>query len=618
MSIQAAMGLPMALVVFVVFLARLMTSASTPVSFTTTPPPLATPSADLLALSKDYWNWKTQEFPQFSTQLGINDDTAARLDSYDKQRLQKRKAKCEEFLQRANKIDTTSLSTEDLITLKVFKEEMNTYVQNFPYKKYYAPVTFMSGPQESLRYMVEKEVVLDSYNDYEKLLSRYSDFPRQAQEILTLLRENIKDNIMPSNWSMVGVMDRFDSLIGPVEDSLFYKPFVNMSDTITAEQRTTLRQQAQERIKQDLIPSFKEIRNFIENQYLPATRTEVGASSLPGGEAYYQACLKFHTTTDLTPQQIHDLGQKEVARIQAEVQKTAAEIGMKGKTLSEISQALMTDPAQRFSSKNDLLETFRNTVYNDIYPRVKQMFPRLPQTNVTVEGDDNPDAIIARYSEPSIDGSRLGSFIINTHSFDTLKKYEVMALSLHEAYPGHHLEAVYAKLNPSNHTFRKYVDFTSDLNAPARFPLRTAIIEGWGLYSEFLGEELGSYTDPYQKMGRHSFELLRASRLVVDTGIHALGWSRDRAVAFLMNHTAFSEKNVQGEINRYITYPGQACAYKVGEIKIKKLRQRAEETLNTSFQLADFHDVLLSCLTSLKIVEECVMNYIGSATHSTA
>ncbi|KAK8399254.1 hypothetical protein O3P69_003399 [Scylla paramamosain] len=337
----------MALVLFVVFLARLMTSASIPPSFTTTPPPLAKPSADLLALSKDYWNWKTQEFPQFSTQLGINDDTAARLDSYDKQRLQKRKAgdsywsshsqsrqplqhaplatlnhaKCEEFLQRANKIDTTSLSTEDLITLKVFKEEMNTYVQNFPYKKYYAPVTFMSGPQESLRYMVEKEVVLDSYNDYEKLLSRYSDFPRQAQEILTLLRENIKDNIMPSNWSMVGVMDRFDSLIGPVEDSLFYKPFVNMSDTITAEQRTTLRQQAQERIKQDLIPSFKEIRNFIENQYLPATRTEVGASSLPGGEAYYQACLKFHTTTDLTPQQIHDLGQKEVARIEAEVQK---------------------------------------------------------------------------------------------------------------------------------------------------------------------------------------------------------------------------------------------------------------------------------------------------------
>ncbi|XP_045130033.1 uncharacterized protein LOC123515490 isoform X2 [Portunus trituberculatus] len=611
MSVGAVVVVP---VVLVVLVARAMTCASTPPSLTTTSIPLSTPSADLLALCQDYWQWKTQEFPQFSTQLGLNDDTAARLDSYDKQRLEQRKVKCEKFLQRANQIEAASLSPEDLITLKVFKEEINTYVQNFPYKKYYAPVTFMSGPQESLRYLVEKEVVLDSYNDYQKLLSRYADFPRQAKEVLTLLRENIKDNIMPSNWSMVGVVDRFDSLTGPVEDSVFYKPFVNMSDTITSEQRTTLRQQAQERIKQDLIPSFKEIRNFIVDQYLLATRTEVGVSSLPGGKPYYQACLKFHTTTDLTPQEIHDMGQKEVARIEKEVHKTAAEIGMNGKTFSEISQALKNDPVQNFTSKNDLLDTFRNAVYNDIYPRVKQMFPRLPQTNVTVEGDDNPDAMLAMYTDPPTDGSRPGRFTINTHSFDALKKYEVMALSLHETYPGHHLEATYARQIPSNHTFRKYVDFTSDLNAPARFPLRTAITEGWGLYSEFLGEELGLYTDPYQMMGRHSFELLRASRLVVDTGMHALGWSRDRAVAFLQDHTAFSEKNIQGEINRYITYPGQACAYKVGEIKIKELRRMAEEAVNATFQLSDFHDVVLGCLASLKVVEECVRNYIVSAT----
>ncbi|XP_045130031.1 uncharacterized protein LOC123515489 [Portunus trituberculatus] len=601
------MARPMVVAVLVVSLAGLMTSALPSV-------PIGSARAELLTLSQDYWDWKTQEFPYFSTMLGLNDDTAARLDSYDKQRLQQRKVKCEKFLQQANQIDAASLPPEDLITLKVFKEEINTYVQNFPHKKYFAPVTSLSGPQNSLTYLVEKLVVLDSYNDYQKLLSRYADFPRQAQEILTLLKENIKDNIMPSSWSMVGVVDHFDKLLVPVNETVFYEPFINMSDTVTTEQRITLKQQAQHRIKKDLLPSLKEIRDFIADQYLPATRTEVGVSSLPGGKAYYQACLKFHTTTDLTPQEIHDLGQKEVARIEAEVHKTAAEIGMKGKTFSEISQALKNDPAQKFTSKNDLLDTFRNAVYNDIYPRVKQMFPRLPQTNVTVEGDDNPGALFAVYSEPSMDGSRIGSFILNTHSYESRKKYEVMALSLHETYPGHHLEAIYTKLNPSIPIFRKYVDYTSGINAPARFPLRTAITEGWGLYSEFLGEELGLYTDPYQRMGRHSFELLRASRLVVDTGMHALDWSRDRAVAFLMNHTALSDSGIQGEINRYLTYPGQACSYKIGEIKLKELRQKAQKVLGSSFQLADFHDVVLGCFASLKIVEECVTTYIASAT----
>ncbi|XP_063875992.1 uncharacterized protein LOC135108991 [Scylla paramamosain] len=592
-----------AVVVVVMSLAALVTSAPPP-------PPLATPRPDLLALTQDYWHWKTQDYPQFATQVGINDNTAGRLDSYSMQHLHQRKAKCEEFLQRAHDIDASSLSPEDLITLKVFKEEMITYIQNFPYKKYFAPVTFLVGPQNDFKKMVEKQMVLVSYNDYQKLLSRYGEFPRQAQEILTLLRENIENGIMPSNWSMVGVVDQLDSLGGPVEDSVFYKPFVLMPRTITTEQRTTLRQQAQERIKQDLLPSFKKIRDFIVDQYLPATRSEVAASSLPGGEEYYLACLRFFTSTNLTPQEIHNLGLTEVARVEEEVQKTAAEIGMEGKTFSEIGEALKTDPAQRFGSKNDLLETFRNTIYNVIYPRVQEMFPSLPPINITVDGDDNPQAIFAMYSGPSMDGSRLGSFILNTYSYDVRKKYEVMALSLHETLPGHHLYSSYRQMNPSTPSFRKYIDFTFYTNAPARFPLHTVLSEGWALYSEFLGEELGLYTDPYQKMGRHSFELLRASRLVVDTGMHALGWSRDRAVAFLLDHTALSEESIQGEVNRYITWPGQACAYKVGEIKIKELRQKAQNALGSLFRLSDFHDVLLGCIGPLKIVEECVASYI--------
>ncbi|KAG0711015.1 hypothetical protein GWK47_021585 [Chionoecetes opilio] len=573
-------------------------------------PPVATPRPDLLALTQDYWHWKTQDYPQFATQVGINDNTAGRLDSYALTHFQRRKAKCEEFLQRAYDVDAALLSPEDLIDLKVLKEEMITYIDNFPYKKYFAPVTFMAGPQNDFKRMVQKQMVLVSYNDYQKLLSRYGEFPRQAQEILVLMKTNIENDLMPSNWSMVGVVEQLDNVGGRVEDSVFYKPFIHMPSTITAEQRFTLRQQAQERIKQDLLPSFKKIRDFLVTQYLPATRSEVGVSSLPGGEDYYRACLKFHTSTNLTPQEIHSLGLTEVARVEAAVQKTAAEIGMAGKTFSEIGQALKDDPAQNFTSKKDLLEYVRNTIYNVIFPRVQEMFPSLPPTNLTVVGDDNPQAIFAKYAGPSMDGSRLGSFILSTYSYELRKKYEVMAVSLHEALPGHHLYTTYRTRNPSTPNFRKYIDFTFTTNAPARFPLHTVLSEGWALYSEFLGDELGLYKDPYQKMGRHSFELLRASRLVVDTGMHALGWSRDKAVTFLLDHTALSIGSIQGEINRYITWPGQACAYKVGEIKIKELRQKAQNALGSLFRLSDFHDEMLGCIGPLKIVEECITNYI--------
>lgn len=576
------------------------------------PPSLPQPSPrpDLLALTQDYWHWKTQDSPQFATWVGINDNTAGRLDSYSMEHYEKRKAKCEEFLERAEQINATSLSWDDRVNLKIFKDEMKTFIDNFSYLRYFAPVSFLEGPQEDLRLMVEKYMVLQSYNDYQKLLSRYGEFPRQTQEILQLLKGNIESGLMPSNWSMVGVVDQLDKLDGPVEESLFYKPFLRMPSTITTEQRTTLRQQAQERIKQDLLPSFKKIHDFIVTEYLPATRPEIASSSLDGGDEYYLALLRFHTSTNLTPQEIHNLGLTEVTRIEEEVQKTAAEIGMEGKTFSEISQALKNDPAQLFSSKNELLNTYRNAVYNIIYPVVQQMFPNVPMDNVTIEGDDNPNSIIARYKDPSLDGSRLGTFILNSYLYDKHKRYDVMALSLHESVPGHHLHIIYMLMNPSTPNFRKAGGTYHLADSPAKFPLHTAMFEGWGLYSEYLGEELGLYRDPYQRMGRYSFELLRASRLVVDTGMHALGWPRERALAFLIDHTALSEDAIQIEINRYITWPGQACAYKIGEIKIKELRQKAQNALGGLFHLPDFHDAVLQCTGPLKIVEECVNNYI--------
>nr|XP_053629733.1 LOW QUALITY PROTEIN: uncharacterized protein LOC128686732 [Cherax quadricarinatus] len=574
------------------------------------PVPHPTPTPDLLTLTQDYWHWKTQDYPQFATHVGINDNTAGRLDSYSLEHFEQRKVKCQEFLSRAEDIDAASLSSDDLINLKIFKYEMTTFLENSQYIKYFPPVTFLAGPQRDFKDIVEKEMVLSSYNDYQKLLSRYGEFPRQAQEIIELLKGNIESGLMPSNWSLAGVVEQLDSLGGPVEDSVFYKPFLHTPLTISAELRTTLRHQAQERIKQDLLPFFKKIRDFIETDYLPATRPEVAVSSLEGGHDYYQACLNFHTSTSLTPQEIHNLGVTEVARIEEEVQKTAAEIGMEGKTFPEISQALREDPDQGFSSKEEVLSTYINAIYNVIMPLIPQLFTTVPSENVTIELDDNPNAVFGRYNSPSMDGSRLGTFILNSYDVAMHRKYEVMALSLHETVPGHHLHGLYMWMNPSTPNFRKFVDFTRRTDAPSKFPLHSVFSEGWGLYSEFLGEELGLYEDPYQRLGRHSYELLRASRLVVDTGMHALGWSRERAVAFLLDHTAMSEEIIEIEVNRYITWPGQACSYKIGEIKIKELRQKAQNALGGLFQLPEFHDVILRCTGPLKILEECVTNYI--------
>ncbi|KAK7070220.1 hypothetical protein SK128_013202 [Halocaridina rubra] len=594
------------LVLGVVFSTRLR--EVTPAPSNSPPLPQLAPPPDFLALTQDYWHWKTQDFPQFATQVGINDNTAGRLDSLSLEHFKQRKSKCEEFLQRAEAIDAHSLSEDDVINLKIFKDELTTYIDNYDYIRYFVPITFLGGPQLKFKDMVEKEMVLRSYNDYQKLLSRYGEFPRQAQEILDLMRGNLESGLMPSNWSMNGVIKQLEDLGGPVEDSLFYKPFLRTPPTITREQRTTLREQAQERIQQDLLPSFKKIRDFIEEEYLANTRPEVGVSFLEGGDDFYKACLRFHTTTQLTPQEIHNLGLSEVARIQTDVAKTAIDLGMEGKTMAEISTVVKNDPQQKFKSKEELLETYRNLVYTTIYPLMNRLFANIPDVNVTIEGKDEPTAVYASYGKPIMD--RPGIFYINSYIYEQHNKFDVTALSLHETIPGHHLHFSYLLMNPSMPDFRKYVDFTRKEEIPAKFPLHTAFTEGWGLYAEYLGEELGLYQDPYQRLGRHSFELLRASRLVVDTGLHALGWTRDQAVNYLLENTALSEDALKTEVNRYITWPGQACSYKIGEIKIKELRQKAENVLGRLFRLKVFHDVVLRCAGPLKLLEECINNYI--------
>ncbi|XP_037799890.1 uncharacterized protein LOC119594887 [Penaeus monodon] len=577
------------------------------------PSPLdhSTPTPDLLALTQDFWHWKTQDYPQFATQVGINDNAAGRLDSLNEEHFLQRKAKCETFLERAEGIDPESLSENDFINLEMFKEEVRTYIDNFDYLKFFTPITFLGGPQLGFKFMVEKQMVLQNYNDYQKLLARYGEFPRQTNEILDIMQKNIDSGLMPANWSMFIVIKGSEicSIMLPGDRTCVEKKYISVFvDYIVIIYFLTLLISLL--TPPPLTRSPDSPPPSLQEHYIPATRPEVAASSLPGGEDYYLACLKFHTTTQLTPQEIHSLGLSEIKRIEEEVNKTAQEMGLEGHTAAEVFQILKEDPDQRFSSKDELLNTYRQRIYGDIYPLVHQLFDTVPEVNVTVEGVDEPNAVYAYYAEPSMDGSRLGTFFLNSYIYDKHKKYEVTALALHEAIPGHHFHSAYTRMNPATPDFRKYIDGTRMGDVPAKFPLHTVFVEGWGLYAELLGEELGLYADSYQRLGRYSFELLRASRLVVDTGIHALGWSRDRAVKFMLERTGMSETAIQIEVNRYITWPGQACSYKIGEIKIKELRQKAQNALGNLFRLQDFHGVLLQCTGPLNILEQCVNNYI--------
>ncbi|XP_064089045.1 uncharacterized protein LOC135203217 [Macrobrachium nipponense] len=562
----------------------------------------------LYNLTREFFQWRLQESPQYATEAGDNANNTDRFDDVSPEHFERRKIKTEEFLERAQGINASELSGADLLTHRIFIEDMSSFLRNYKYLKFFMPVTIIGGPQQSLKYTLKKSTVLNSFDDYKKLISRFRDFPRQADQLIDIMRGNIADGLMPSNWSLGSVTEQFDDLLVPFNESVFYEPFVNIHISMTPEEKELLRQEAEPAVEA-LLAAFRKMSDFIQDEYMLAARPEVGVSSLPDGAEYYQACLQFHTSTDMTPQQIHDLGLSEVARIHEEVKQTAVDLGMANKTLSEISAIVKTDPGQRFTSKEDLLETYRSAVYNNIYPLMDKVIDGIPAINVSVEENVAGDGY-ASYADPPPDGSRPGTFFINADIYRHHRKYEVNALSLHETVPGHHLQAILLLKNPSLPEYRRSPDYFSYPYDPMRYPLHTAFSEGWGLYSEFLGDELGLYQDPHQRLGRHSFEMLRAGRLVVDTGLHALGWSRQEAVDYLLQNTAMSRKAVENQIDRYISWPGQATSYKVGEIKIRMLREKAEKELGEYFRVQDFHATVLGCCGPLNILEECVDSYI--------
>jgi uncharacterized protein (DUF885 family) len=362
---------------------------------------------------------------------------------------------------------------------------------------------------------------------------------------------------------------------------LLYKPFTKFPSSISETERLRLIKDAQETIAASVVPAYRKLKAFIVSDYLPAALDQVGIWQFTNGAAMYAYAARDSTTTDLTPQEIHEIGLKEVKRIRAEMQNIIDKLEFRG-SFADFAKFLRTDPRFYFKSEDELLEAYR-ALSRHIDPSLVKVFrtlPRMPYGIEPIPRNVAPESYVGSYRSPAADGSRAGTVFVNTYRPEIRPKYEMMALSLHEGVPGHHLQIALAMEQQGIPAFRRYGGYT-------------AFMEGWGLYAESLGNEMGLYDDPYSKFGQLMFEIWRASRLVVDTGMHHLRWDRQKAIDFMLDNTAKQEEEVIAEIDRYIVWPGQALAYKIGQLKISELRAKAKQILGERFDIRDFHDELL-------------------------
>lgn len=486
-----------------------------------------------------------------------------------------------EVLAELHAIDRSKLSPEDQLNYDVFDYNVSNDAEAEPYKWYLVRTNTFSGIQtvEGLVNSLRFETV----KDYEDWIGRMHNFPGYMGQNIALMQEGIKEHVVLPKAIGEKVLTQLNGMdfSDPTKHG-FYKPFLKFPPSFSDTDKQRLMKAGQKTIKVDVLPAFQRLHDFMQKDYVPASFDQVGAWQVPNGDATYAYLARSMTTTKFTPEQIHEIGLAEVKRIDAEMEKVKDQTGFKG-SMQDFFKYLRTDPKFYARSEDELLE-YTRALAKTVDPtlvKVFRTFPRLPYGVQPVPKEIAPGMPGAYASFAAPDGSRPGYFYVNTYKPETRPKYELTSLILHEAVPGHTFQGGIAIELKDIPKFRRYGGYS-------------AYAEGWALYSESLGDELGLYDDPYVKFGRLSNEMWRAVRLVVDTGMHSKHWTRQQAIDYFMQHVATSEYNATSEVDRYISWPGQALAYKMGELKIKELRQRAEKELGPKFDLREFHDVVLT------------------------
>ena len=548
-------------------------------------------------LLADEWEWKLKDDPEFSSWLG-DYRYADRWQDLSLAAIKNRVEHKREVLGRLSLIDPKKLSPKDRTSYELFQREYQNAVDGHKYGWYHVPLNQRGGIQDASS--LSAAMAFDSVKDYENWIARLNSFPRSMNQTIALLQGGVDRKIVHHRKVMTRVPAQIRrQIVNDPQTSLFYKPFLDMPDSISEDDQLRLQKQAQTAIRTKVSPAYQKLLLFFEEVYLPACFEKAGFWQIPNGREFYAFTAKQFTTTNLTPDEIHKIGLDEVARTRSEMQEVMKQVGFKG-TFTEFLEHLRTDPRYYYRDPNKLLAEYK-AICRRIDPKLPKMFGRLPKTPYRLEPIPEhlaPDTTTAYYRRPSADGSRGGTYFVNLFRPETRPKYEMEVLSVHEAVPGHHLQIAISQELEGIPEFRRYGGYT-------------AFIEGWGLYSERLGYELGLYKDPYSRFGQLTYDMWRAIRLVVDTGIHHKGWTRDEAIHFFAINAAKSMHDIENEVDRYIAWPGQALAYKIGQLKILELREKAEKELGDNFDLSDFHDTVLGQgAVTLRVLERIIDEWI--------
>ena len=504
-----------------------------------------------------------------------------------------------ELLNQLENIDTNDLDENNLISYELLKFELNDIVDYYNFERYLNPLLSDSGFHSSLNYMVRP---LSNYKKTIEYLNKLNSLPEFVYQNLNNIRIGLEKGVSQPLVIFDGYESTYDDHItNNYLNNYFYSPFKNLPKDISQSQSDSILKAAKISINEIVVPQFKKIKKFFEKEYYPKTRTKIGISSTPNGKEYYQNRINYYTTSkEYTAEKIHQIGLDEVARIKSEMKKIIKELKFQG-SFEDFFKFLRTDNQFYANTPKELLMYARDIAKraDEQLPRFFKTLPRKPYGVAPVPDAIAPKYTSGRYVGTSKNSTDPGYYWVNTYDLKSRTLYTIPALTVHEAVPGHHLQsALNNELGDKIPSFRKNLYLS-------------AYGEGWGLYTEYLAEEMGLYTTPYEQFGKLTYEMWRACRLVVDTGIHALDWSKEMVLNYMSSNTALSLHEINTETDRYISWPGQALSYKIGELKIRELRILAEEKLESNFNIRDFHEIILSEGTvTLAILESRVLNYI--------
>jgi uncharacterized protein (DUF885 family) len=560
------------------------------------PPTNATKALhDLFAAA---WDQQMQEDPEHASELGDRRWNDRWMDRSPEGHA-RWNAETKDVLAKLAKIDRSSLSKTDQLNYDLFHKRYLDRLEQYKVRWFLMSFNQREGPQTSDD--LGNSLRFETVKDYEDWLARLRAVPTAMDQFTALLREGIKERMVHPRVIMERIPAQINKqIVSDPTQSGFYKPFKSFPPGFSPADQQRLQQEARQAVEQQVVPAFTKFKQFFVSEYLPACYSQVGAWQLPQGEELYAQMIRHYTTTNMTPEEVHETGLKEVARINQEMDRVMQQTGFKG-SRDEFFKFLRTDPQFFYKTPDELFEAYK-ALAKTVDPNLVKVFRTLPREPYGVEAIPMafaPDTTAAYYRPGAADGSRAGTYFVNLYEPDARPKWEMMALSLHESVPGHHLQIARAHELGEMPKFRRFGEYT-------------AYVEGWGLYAESLGEDMGLYSDPYSKFGQLSYEMWRAVRLVVDTGMHVKHWTREQAIKYFMENCPKHELDITNEIDRYIAWPGQALAYKIGELKIKELRGRAKEKLGAKFDLKEFHDVVLgSGPLPLDILERNVDEWIA-------